>query len=171
MKGLLGLLVVMAASTGCGYHIAGKANLMPANVKTIAVEAFHNNTQRADLARLLPAEVTREFLSRTRYRIVSDEKDADAVLSGVVANFVSYPITADPVNGRSTGAQVILQLDIYLRDRKTGKNLFQRQGYEFRERYEISENVSTYFDESGPAVQRVSRDVARSIVSAILENF
>jgi hypothetical protein len=42
---------------------------------------------------------------------------------------------------------------------------------EFRERYEISVNPQQYFDESQAALQRLSRDVARTVVSAILENF
>ena len=40
-----------------------------------------------------------------------------------------------------------------------------------RERYEISIDPRAYFDESEAAMLRVSRDAARSVVSAILENF
>jgi outer membrane lipopolysaccharide assembly protein LptE/RlpB len=157
--------------SGCGYHIAGKADLIPKSIHTIAVEPFHNGSQRTDLARLLPADLAREILSRTRYKLVDDPKQADAVLAGAINNFIFFSTTADPVTGRSTGAQVILNLNVYLTERATGHSLFQRNNYEFRERYEISENVSTYFDESGTAVQRVTRDAARSIVTAILENF
>jgi hypothetical protein len=42
---------------------------------------------------------------------------------------------------------------------------------EFRERYELSVDPKAYFDESEPALQRMSRDTAQSVVSAILENF
>jgi hypothetical protein len=49
--------------------------------------------------------------------------------------------------------------------------LFNRPNLEFRERYEISIDPKQYFDESQPAMQRLSRDVARTVVSAILENF
>jgi archaellum component FlaG (FlaF/FlaG flagellin family) len=152
MKRILPVLLAFAASiggsvsSGCGYHIAGKAELMA-----------------ADLAR--------EFLSRTRFQIVSDPKQADAVLAGAITNFAVGSTTVDPNTARSTGAMVILQMNIYLTERGTGKSLFQNNGYEFRERYEISENAATYLDESGTAVQRVTRDAARSIVSAILENF
>jgi outer membrane lipopolysaccharide assembly protein LptE/RlpB len=165
------LAVFSVALSGCGYHIAGKADLVPKSVHTIAVEPFHNNTQRPDIPRLLADGLAREFLSRTRYKIVSDPKQADAVLTGSVTNFMSFSTTADPATGRSTGAQVILQMNVYLTERATGKSLYQRSGYEFRQIYEISENAVTYFDESGTAIQRVARDAARSIVSAILENF
>jgi hypothetical protein len=42
---------------------------------------------------------------------------------------------------------------------------------EFRERYEISVSPQQYFDEMPAALQRLSKDVARTVVSAILENF
>ena len=65
----------------------------------------------------------------------------------------------------------MVTLRLTLTDRATGKVLFSRPGAEFRERYEISTDPAAYFDESGTAMQRVSRDVARSVVTAILEGF
>jgi outer membrane lipopolysaccharide assembly protein LptE/RlpB len=165
------LLLPALMLSGCGYHLAGKADLMPKNIHTIAIKPFHNNTQRNDLARLLPADLSREFISRTHYKIITDEKQADAILEGAITDFVSYSTTSDPNTGRSTGAEVILHLNIYLTERGTGKSLFQRTGYEFRERFEISENAATYFDESSTAVQRIAMSAARSVVTAILENF
>jgi hypothetical protein len=58
-----------------------------------------------------------------------------------------------------------------LTDRKTGKVIYQRSGYEFRERYEISTNLPTYFDESSPAMKRVTRAAAAAVVTSILEAF
>jgi len=162
---------VLFVLTSCGYHVAGKADLMPKSIHTIAIKPFHNNTQRNDLARLLPADISREFISRTHYKVISDDKQADAVMEAAITDFVSFSTTSDPVTGRSTGAEVILHLNVYLTERATGKSLFQRTGYEFRERFEISENPATYFDESSTAVQRLATDAARSIVTAILENF
>jgi outer membrane lipopolysaccharide assembly protein LptE/RlpB len=177
MKRILPVLLALAALmggavlSGCGYHVAGKAELMPKNIHTIFIEPFHTGIPRADIPRLLSADLARELLSRTHYKLAPDRQQADAVLAGAITNFMSFSTTADPVTGRSTGAQAILQMNIYLTDRATGKSLYQSTGYEFRERYEISENAATYFDESGTAVQRVTRDAARSIVSTILENF
>jgi hypothetical protein len=67
--------------------------------------------------------------------------------------------------------QVIVNLQITLTERATGKVIYQRSGYEFRDRYTISIDPQSYFDENGTAMMRVSKDAAKSIVSAILENF
>ncbi len=166
------LLVLSAAMlAGCGYHVAGHADLMPKTIKTIAIPAFGNATVQPKLARLVTSDVAREFISRTRYTIVQDQNQADAVLAGAVVNFANYPTIFDPVSGRATGVQVVVTLQVTLTDRHTGKVLFSRPSFEVRERYEISVDPQSYFDESGTAIQRLSQDVARSVVSAILENF
>lgn len=174
MTKLAPLAIALTAAflpAGCGYHVSGHADLMPKNIKTIAIPAFGNITTRYQLARLLPAEITREFISRTRYVIVTDLNQADAVLSGTVINFAFYPTVNDPVSGRATAAQAVVTLHLILTDRATGAVLFSRPGAEFRERYEISVDPTAYFDESGTAMQRLSRDVARSVVTGILEEF
>jgi Lipopolysaccharide-assembly len=154
-------------AAGCGYHVAASSNLGPTNIKTIAVPAFQNITTRYQLARMLPEDITREFLERTRYKVISNPEQADAVLNGAVVNFVYFPTTFDTVTGRSTGVQVVVTLRLILTERATGKPILNRPTIEFRERYEVSENPQQYFDESSTAMIRLSRDVARSVVSAI----
>jgi hypothetical protein len=144
---------------------------MPKTVKTIAIPAFANGTSRYKLARLLPEDITAEFHTRTKYNIVADPNQADAVLKGTLSTMNAYPIIFDPKSGRATGVEVVVTIQIALTDRATGKVLFTRPSLEFRERYEISADPQTYFDESGTAIERVARDAAHSVVSAILENF
>jgi hypothetical protein len=144
--------------------------MLPKTIKTIAVPAFANVTLRYKLTDRISANVAREFIERTRYAVVADPKNADAVLTGAVVNFTSYPTTFDPVTSRASGVQAIVNVQVMLMD-KTGKVLFNRPGMEIRERYQISVDPTTYFDESGPAMDRLARDVARSVVSAVLENF
>ena len=83
------------------------------------------------------------------------------MLTGTVANFANFPTILDPVTGRATGVEA---------DRApcssrspTGtpaRCCFRASGAEFRERYEVSIDPQQYFDESGTAIKRVSRDVA-----------
>jgi hypothetical protein len=54
---------------------------------------------------------------------------------------------------------------------KDGKVLFTRPNFNFLDRYEISIVPGQYIDESQATMARLSRDLARSVVSAILENF
>ena len=168
------LAIVVAASLvlpGCGYHLAGRGDILPKTAQTVAVLPFGNATVRYKLARLLPADVSRELISRTKYKLVEDSNQADLVMTGSLTNFAAYPITYDSVTGRATAAQAIVMVQIKLVNRADGKVVFEKPGLEFRERYEISVDPAAYFDESGTAMERVSKDVARGVVSAILNAF
>ena len=159
------------ALSSCGYHIAGKADLVPKSVRTIAIPAFTNATTRYRLTERMPAALSREFLTRARYRIVADPNDADAVLTGSILNFLSYPTVFDPATGRASGVQLVVFLRVKLTEKATGKVIYERPSMEVRERYEIAVDPKTYFEESETALERLSRDVARSVVSAVLEGF
>jgi hypothetical protein len=168
---LASALLLAAIGTGCGYRVGGQSDLMPKAIHTIAIPAFTNATIRYRLARSLPEDITREFLSRSHYLIVTDPNKADAVLEGSVANYRAFPTVSDPVSGRATMDQVAVTLNLKLTDRRTGKVLFERKGQEFWDRYEVALDPNEYFDESGTAMARVSKSVAAGVVSAILEGF
>jgi len=164
------VLGLAALTAGCGYHIAGRADLLPKTLKTIAVPAFANATTRYKLTERLPAAITREFLRRTRYQVVSEIDQADAYLQGSIINYFAYPTVIDPITNRNTAVQMTVILDIKLTERATGTLLYHKP-IEVRQRYEISVDQVAYFEESNVALERLAQDVARTVVSAILENF
>ena len=84
--------------------------------------------------------------------------------------YSSGATVSDPTTGRGTGAQVSVQLQIRLVG-KDGKVIFQRPNFTFQDRYEIAINPGQYLDESQATLSRLSRDVARDVVSAVIENF
>jgi hypothetical protein len=93
------------------------------------------------------------------------------VLDGAVLNFMSYPIIADQNTGRATVVQCSAYLKVTLTERATGKVLFNRPTFEVRERYEISVDPQAYFDEGGAGIERLGKDVARDVVTSIVEKF
>ena len=66
---------------------------------------------------------------------------------------------------------MIVHLKVVLTERASGKVIYNRPDFMISERYEISVDPKSYFDESPAAVDRLSRDVARTVVSGILERF
>jgi hypothetical protein len=175
LRSLAALIALFAALSSCGYHVAGQADMLPKSIKVIAVPAFDNITTRYKLTDQLPNAIAHEFIARSRYKVVSDPQQADAVLKGSVVSYTAFPTVFDQTTGRASGLQVNVRLQISLVDRTTGKVLFTRPSYEYHQRYEISvagaNAAQQYFEESATALQRLCGDVARDIVSAILENF
>ncbi len=155
----------------CGYHVAGTATRLPPDVKTIAVPAFKNLSTTFHIEQQLTSAVTREFLERTHFRILPNPADADAVLKGTVKNVRAHAITFDINTGRATSLQVQVIADVKLEDVHTHKILFSNSNYVYREEYQVSESPSALFEEDKPALDRLSRDLARTLVTDILENF
>lgn len=155
----------------CGYHTGGHADLVPKNIQAIAVPAFSNLTTRYKLTDRLPEAISREFITRTRYRVVPEPDSADAILRGVVTNYFAYPTVFDPATGRASAVEFRVILQVSLVERVSGKVLFTRPSMEIRERYQISVDPGAFFEESDVAMDRASQQTARHVVSAILENF
>ena len=155
----------------CGYRFAATDNVLPKTVHTVAVPAFTNLTTRYKLTDQLPEVISREFITRTRYRVVPDANTADAVLRGAVINYSFYPTIFDQQTGRAAFAELHVTLSVTLTERATGKVLFNRPNFDVRESFQISPDATQYFEESDPALRRAGQQVARSIVSAVLENF
>ena len=162
------LLFLCALPCGCGYHTVGKSNLLPADLRTIAVPAFVNQTQTYSIEQMLTTAVVQEFATRTNYRITADPSSADAVLHGTVLSSYTTPLTYDSKTGRAATVLVIVSMNVSLTDRK-GRVLYQNPAYTFREQYQVSEELSSFFEEDSPAFRRLSRDFARTLVANILE--
>lgn len=164
-------LVLLVASAGCGYHTAGHSVQLPENVRTIAIPAFINDTTTYRIEQLLTASVVREFTTRTHYHILNDPGEAaDATLRGVVLSASSSPLTYNSATGQAASVLVVVSMKVSLTDRQ-GKVLYQNPAYLFREQYEVSQDLISFFEEDSPAFRRLSQDFAHTLVSNILEGF
>jgi outer membrane lipopolysaccharide assembly protein LptE/RlpB len=164
---LLGLLTLLAS---CGYHRAGAGSRLPTDIKILAIPSFQNQTHTYHVETGITSAVIREFNTRTRYRVVQSEADADAVLKGSVVSAEVAPVAYDSVTGRaSTGlVTIIVKVTLTARD---GRVLYSNPNYVFRDQYQISNELASFFEEQGPALDRISRDFSRTLVSNILEAF
>jgi hypothetical protein len=168
LSGLVALAVIGAL--GCGYHVAGKASRLPESVHIIAVPTFENKTQTYRIEARLTEAVVREFNTRTKYRIVSDPDHADATMRGSVLSTQIEPLTYDSQTGRASSGVITIRMSVTLTGEK-GEVLFRNPNYLFRDQYQTSEQLSSFFEEESPAFDRLSRDFARTLVSNVLEAF
>jgi outer membrane lipopolysaccharide assembly protein LptE/RlpB len=169
---ITGLTVLVCAfGAACGYRTASHAVTIPDNVRTIAVPAFVNETQTFKIEQMLTAAVVRELITRTHYHVLNQvTDDADATLHGIVLSTYTTPLTYDSQTGRAASVMVVISMKVSLLD-KQGKVLYQNPSYLFREQYEVSRDLNSFFEEDSPAFQRLSRDFAQTLVSNMLEGF
>jgi outer membrane lipopolysaccharide assembly protein LptE/RlpB len=165
------LLIASAGITGCGYHVAGRSGNLPAQWTTIAVPAFKNDTTRYRIEQRFTAAVIRQFVQRTKYRIVQDPANADAVLHGEVVSIETDPMLFNATTGQVTMMLVTVHTKVQLIGTKDEKPVYENNDMVYRDEYQISSDVQSFFEEQDPALERMSRDFASQLVSNVLETF
>lgn len=168
---LVMLTCVFLSASGCGYHVAGRAARLPSSWHTIAVPAFVNHTPTYRIEQRVTNAVVHELVARTKYRVVPRAAGADAVLHGEITDIQAVPLLFDATSGHVTTMLVTLKLKVSLVDETTKKMVYRNDNFVFRDEYQISSDVNSFFQEEGPAMDRMSRDFAADLVSALLEDF
>jgi outer membrane lipopolysaccharide assembly protein LptE/RlpB len=168
---LLLLIMLISLLSSCGYHTATKGGSQIPNLNTLAVPAFANQTTTYKVEQTLTSAVVKELLKRTNYKLVyREDGSADATLRGTVTGAAAYPQTYDPQTSRASSMIVAVNMKVTLVARD-GRVLYDNPNYSFRDQYQISREINSFFEEETPALERLSRDFARSLVSDMLEAF
>jgi hypothetical protein len=171
---VLGGSVVTVSS--CGYSLAGRGSFLPDYVKAIGVPTFTNRTTVFNLETLLTQKVRSEFIGRGKYRIVPDDNGVDALLIGEVT---AVAVTPTSFNTQQLASRYTITMSarVELRDLKENKVLWENPGLIFRDEYDAQGGTAgaidpaAFFGEDQSALDRMSTEFARTIVSAILEAF
>jgi outer membrane lipopolysaccharide assembly protein LptE/RlpB len=165
------ILVCLLLLAGCGYHPAGSPAHLPNTVHTLAVPVFKNTTQSYHTEVAFTQAVMQELSSRTSYRLVAgNSAEADATLEGTITAFQVSPLTYNSQTGQSSSFLITIKASVTLVD-SNHKVLYKNPSYLFRQQYETTQDLASFIQEDNPAVQRLARDFAQSVVSDILESF
>ncbi|HYV05659.1 MAG TPA: LptE family protein [Blastocatellia bacterium] len=168
-KSALIALVLSLFVDVCGYKPAGKGKSLPVSIKTIAVPIFQNSSLKYRVEQRFTRAVIEEILKRARgIRVTTNPNEADAVLNGDIRGFRASGSILDD-SGRTRVWDLRIVVSVTVRDLKSHKILFENQRLAFEGEYELSDDPQSFFNEENAAVDRVAKDFAQSIVSAILE--
>ncbi|MGD0097200.1 MAG: LPS assembly lipoprotein LptE [Terracidiphilus sp.] len=168
---ILPIAAALFGLTGCGYHTLGAATHLPPDVHTLAVPEFATQTESYRSETVMTQAVIREFATRTRLRVTpSGSEDSDAVLHGTILKEVVTPLTYNTSTQQSSSFLITMVVSVTLTGRD-GKVLYENKNYVFREQYQSTANLPTFFEENPAAVERLSREFARQLVADVLEGF
>jgi outer membrane lipopolysaccharide assembly protein LptE/RlpB len=171
MRAAATLILLLPLLTGCGYHTAGSATHIPANVRTLAVPIFTTHAQAFHTEMAFTEAVVRELDTRTRYTVLNTPTpDADATLTGTIISQTAAPLTYDASSGETSSYLLTITAKVLLTNHD-GRVLYQNDALVFREQYQSTQDLSAFIQEDTAAVRRVSRDFARTVVSDMLESF
>jgi len=162
-------LVLVSVFTGCGYHTVGAPTHLPPEARTMAVPVFATQTEAYHTEVALTDAVIREFATRSRMRVSPGEgTNPDVMLHGTILKEVVAPLTYNTSTQQSSSFLITLVISVTLTDHD-GKVLYENKNYVFRGQYQSTTDLPTFLDESPAAVERMSRDFARTLVADVLE--
>jgi hypothetical protein len=169
------VLVLLAATLlapgfACGYQLAGHANTLPPDVKSIGIPIFVNRTSRPELEQRVTEAVIDEFSTRGRLRILSGEEGADAVLRGTLYTYTTMPVVLNE-QGRARRYEILITADVALTQAATDRVLWENDHFLFKRQYEVPETSIAYVDREVVAIDEVADDFASTVVTSILEGF
>jgi len=173
LAGLAGMAGM--ASAGCGYALAGRGSFLPDYVRVIGIPTFANRTTVFNVETALTEKVRSEFIGRGRYTVVPNAGAVDATLIGEVTSITITPasFSADQLASRYV---ITMSASIRLQDNHANRTLWENPSLVFRQEYEATSgtsalDASAFFGQDANALERLTSDFARTIVSAILEAF
>jgi outer membrane lipopolysaccharide assembly protein LptE/RlpB len=164
------LILVTLLLTGCGYHTLGAATHLPPSVRTIAVPVFATRTQNFHTEFVFTQAVIRELNTRTKYQVLNTTGPADAILQGTILSQTASPLTYDSSSGQTSSYLITITARVVLTG-ADGKVLYQNDALAYRDQYQSTQDLSGFIQEDSPAVRRIARDFAQTLVSNILESF
>lgn len=173
---LTALALLLAAVSGCGYSLVGRASNIPDDIRRVYVESLDNQTNRSQVEQFLTRAIADEMVTRQRFAVVAGAAEADAVLSGTVTAFAVTPVTFD-AQGRATEYEIVITARMAFKRRDDDEDpendpvIWSNDRYVFREAYDLEVSEEAYFDQEDEAIQDASERFAETMVSDLLEGF
>jgi curli biogenesis system outer membrane secretion channel CsgG len=173
-RAILALALLGGAwSAGCGYALAGRGSFLPEYIREVGIPQFENRTTFFQIEQILTEKIRAEFIGRNKYNIRPERTGADAVLTGEIVGMSVQPVG---FNERQLGSRYLITMTmrVVFTDVRTGEVLWSDDALTFRSEYELSTTPTggeTFVDQERTSFDRISNDIARSVVTAILEAF
>jgi hypothetical protein len=148
---------------------------LPAHVQVIGIPGFENATPYPEVERVVSESVREEFSSRGQFRVEPQAEGVDAVLTGTITRLELVP-TALTSSLQASRYVVTFVVNVEFRDLTTDDVLWANPNMTFREEYEVPSEASAgdptaFFRQDVNALERVSKNFARTVVTSILEAF
>jgi hypothetical protein len=144
---------------------------LPPHIKTVAVPAFQNDALRYKIEHRFTQAVMTELIRRGHgLKVQSEREGADAVIDGVVKTFGFSGVLLDD-KGRARIFEVTITAAVTVRDQHENRVLYDNQNFIFRGEFEFANDPRNFFNEEDPAVMRMARSFAESIVSTLANGF
>lgn len=162
-------------AVSCGYALAGRGSFLPDYIRTLGIPMFGNATPHQSVEQIFTQKVRLEFQTSRRYTVIPSDEGVDGIVRGQIASISLVPVSLNDQQLASR-SRVTVVVKVAFEDVKAGKVLWENPSLSFSDEYELAnpssgQDVSAFVGSDRVAMDRLSTDFARSVVSAILEAF
>lgn len=177
VKKFLWVIVALSlSSSGCGYALSGRGSFLPAYIRVVGIPQLENRTSFFRVEQMLTERIRTEFIGRGKYTVLPTDSGAQAVLTGAISSITVQPVgfTEQQLASRYL---FTVTMSVKFTDATTNEVLWSNDALTFRSEYDLSTRSNTalegaaFMDQERTSLERISTDVARTVVSAILEAF
>jgi hypothetical protein len=165
---IISIFIWVSGFTECYKPVTNSG--LPKRIKTVAVPAFQFEAKGARYrieSRFTEAVVKEVIKQGKGLRVQGSLKGADAVIEGNIRDFTFSGVLLDR-EGRARVYEVTAVVAVTVRDLTENQVIYDNQNFIFRDSFEFSSDPRSFFNEEDPAVVRMSRAFAESVVSAIV---
>ena len=167
------LAVAAFGDLGCGYHVKSAVGRLPGDALTLGIPTFRNITGEFKIEQTITRALLREFAARTRGRVDSRDTGTDLVLLGEIKEVRAVPVTfgAQGSGSQTFGSafQITVRVGARLVRQSDAVVVWENDDFLYRERYLLNTDVSNFFAEDSPALERLANSFAASLASTVLE--
>lgn len=168
--------LIAVATSGCGYALAGRGSFLPADIRTVGIPPLVNNSTFFQVEQTLTEKIRAEFIGRGRYTVLPASEGADAVMTGTVTSISVQPVgfTDQQLASRYL---FVVTMQVAFTDARTNAVLWATESLTFREEYELTTRSNTelegasFLSQERTSFDRIADDIARTVVTAIMEAF
>lgn len=163
-------------AAACGYSLAGRGSFLPDYIRVVGIPLFLNRTPFLTAELMFTEKVRVEFQSRGRYAVQPGEAGADGIVRGEIMAISAAPVGFTDAQ-LATRYRFTVTVSVKFDDVREKKTLWENPALSFSDEYELSSRTSqglegaAFIEQERAAIDRLSGDFARSVVSAILEAF
>jgi hypothetical protein len=118
-------IFISLAAVGCGGY--GNQSLYPADVKSVCVQMFDNDSFRRGVEYELTDALAKRIEAQTPYKVISSSDKADTVISGRIKSVDTTVLSAERQTGRALEKEIRITAVVRWENLKTGKYLLDNE--------------------------------------------
>jgi hypothetical protein len=164
------------AVSGCGYALAGRGSFLPTYIRIVGIPKIENRSTFFLVEDIITDKIRTEFIGRGKYNVTPEAAGTDAVLTGELLSVNAQPVA---ITGEQLASRYLFTFTMRMAftDTRTNEVLWSDDALTFRGEYELGTRGNTqlvgsdFLDQERSLFDRIANELARTVVTSILEAF